>query len=305
MTLILNTTGLGECGETLFRMHNANTKLDVIADGCGRFTVRLEQRSLVRLQTFQPVVVTRPGVYYFAGHGSPLSIDLMFAGAKLRRDPRGDARTLFVDPLPPAASGPSGLVFPNRTPSADLSVAELHFVETIFDIDKKLLDRSRYSLIRASGLLRHVLVDGGASLVDQANRRKQLKFVFKILDSTTMMHSVVKGLWLDVSPHRNSQSPGVLAVNRDRFLSTKVLLHDGVWATVRDVIKACANAKGGVHTGPAKTPEEQAVLALDDETIGGVDAELSIAMLAGLCRVVLLGLAPLVEALTVPVTNRG
>ena len=45
-------------------------------------------------------------------------------------------------------------------------------------------------------------------------------------------------------------------VNLDSFLKAPSFTLDGVTATVKDLIQACANAKGGVHFGSAKTSEK-------------------------------------------------
>jgi molybdenum-dependent DNA-binding transcriptional regulator ModE len=68
----------------------------------------------------------------------------------------------------------------------------------------------------------------------------------------------------------------------------------GTDATVRDLISACANAKGGVHLGKARTESEQRLLDWD-EVFSVIGTEPSLAALAGICRVTLLGLLFCVE----------
>lgn len=63
--------------------------------------------------------------------------------------------------------------------------------------------------------------------------------------------------------------------------------------TVKDVIRAAANADGGVHFGSAKNPEEELVLALDKETMRFGQAA-SRHVLKDICGVVVEGVMPLV-----------
>jgi hypothetical protein len=61
---------------------------------------------------------------------------------------------------------------------------------------------------------------------------------------------------------------------------------------VKDLIKACANAKGGVHLGKARIEAEQFVLDWD-QAMTFIGKEPSSMAIQGICRVVLAGLKDL------------
>lgn len=63
-----------------------------------------------------------------------------------------------------------------------------------------------------------------------------------------------------------------------------------------DLIRACANAKGGIHFGRTKIEDEQMVLDWD-QAINLLGEEPSIRAIAAVCRVSLRGLSDLVSAI--------
>ena len=86
-------------------------------------------------------------------------------------------------------------------------------------------------------------------------------------------------------------------ISLDEFLNARILKVKGQTATVKDVVKACANAKGGVHLGTAHSNEERLVVNFD-ETFIALRQDASLCAIEGICRVVLNGLRGLVEAIT-------
>jgi hypothetical protein len=97
----------------------------------------------------------------------------------------------------------------------------------------------------------------------------------------------------------SSRFPGAqtIEVNLEGFLKAPCLRLEGKTATVRDLIKACANVKGGVHLGRARTSEEDLVLDWD-RAFRVIGEEPSLVAIAGVCRVGLSGIEPLVRAIT-------
>ncbi len=176
---------------------------------------------------------------------------------------------------------------------ADASEDERFFLNTLRDIEQKLVAYDRYALIRASGLIRQLLLEG---LVHRANRTHRVPLTFTTIDFTTGPPGAPKEHWLDLDP---DPFPGAATVtcSLDQFLAAPCLTWGGVSATVRDVISVCANAKGGVHLGIARTEREQSLLDWD-QILVVTGEEPSLAALVGICRVTLVGLNNLVAALT-------
>lgn len=179
-------------------------------------------------------------------------------------------------------------------PSLDLSAGgteeECFFLSTLADIDRKVVNGDRYSLIRAAGLLRQLLLD---RLVHVVNRKYRAPIEFSTIDFTTPPPIKPEVHWQTLDPSRFPGAPTVTC-SLDQFLAAPCLQWKSTNATVKDLIRACANAKGGIHLGKAKTGEEQ--LLLDwDIVFSMAENEPSLSALAGICRVVLVGLRSLAE----------
>jgi len=181
--------------------------------------------------------------------------------------------------------------------------AEFSFLGTCDDIRNKLIRGRRYDIIRASGLLRHLFMDG-ERLMDAANQRFRLKIDFYCGDddSSTWQDALaaMKELptsfsWWPPSVGMNRQD--AKRVKLDGFLKTPVMYKGGeVALKVSDIIQTCAHVYGGVHSGTPKNNQDKLILALDEEiTIGG--GEPSIGAIYSICIVALDGLTPLVNAI--------
>ncbi|MEE8169381.1 MAG: hypothetical protein V3T70_02425, partial [Phycisphaerae bacterium] len=84
--------------------------------------------------------------------------------------------------------------------------------------------------------------------------------------------------------------------NLDRLIGAHCLTFKDHDYTARDVIKAAAHLKGGVHAGKPETARDMGLLDLDEVLrVGGIDA--SLAALRCIINVVLRGLQPLVDAI--------
>lgn len=80
------------------------------------------------------------------------------------------------------------------------------------------------------------------------------------------------------------------------FLATNCLSFHQFDYTVRDIIKACAHYKGGIHSSSPTDDKDQAILDLDEVmSIAGLDA--SLANLKGISTIAINGLEPLTTAI--------
>jgi hypothetical protein len=168
------------------------------------------------------------------------------------------------------------------------------FLDTVRDIQSKIVENNRYSITRASALLRQLLIDE-SPLIHQVNRRHRLKLEFETIDFT--MKPPLKPLlhWqnLDASPFPRARK---VRIDLDGLLRAQCLTFKEHEYSVLDILKACAHLKGGVHSGTPKTDKEEALLDLDEVfKIGPLDG--SLAALRGILIVTLAGLRPLIDAI--------
>jgi hypothetical protein len=176
--------------------------------------------------------------------------------------------------------------------TAVLSPEECFFFDTLQDIQEKLAVSTRYSLIRSSGLLRQLLIDG-EPLIHRINRRYHLKIEFEIVEPSS----------LPILPEvdwQNLLAAGFpkakrIRVNLERLLNTNFLRCNSFDYTVKDLIKTCANIMGGIHHITPDT-KEQSLLDLDKaiEMAGEIP---SLKALKAIVTIVLNGLLPLVNAI--------
>lgn len=91
-------------------------------------------------------------------------------------------------------------------------------------------------------------------------------------------------------------SADTIQVDLDNFLSAPCMTNQGITYSIRNIIKVCANIKGGIHVGQPITAAESELIQLD-EVHKIFDQEPSIAALQQIASVGLRGLQPLVDAI--------
>ncbi|ATC65201.1 hypothetical protein CMV30_15245 [Nibricoccus aquaticus] len=172
--------------------------------------------------------------------------------------------------------------------------AEAFFLRAIADLDETALKNDWYETLRGSAIMRQLLLDG---MLSRANTRFCLKFKFRINDVEELPADVPspESHWFNLDPG-SVTTREIIEINRDAFLARKCMLFKGQAASVKDVINACANSKGGVHYGPAKTEGDRTVIALD-EAFKVSDVDISYVSMTGLFRITLVALKPLVSAI--------
>ena len=170
------------------------------------------------------------------------------------------------------------------------------FLKTLADLEATAANPEWYGLIKASGLLRLLLLEGDA-LVHQVNRDYGLKLEFRFHALPKLGQENVLAAWtrLSKSANPNDQREPQTG-NLDDFLTAGCLGLRGRNLTVGDVIRANAHLKGGVHVGRLRQKDvgEAGVLVMDQMlNVGG--AEASLAVLRDIIQVTLEGLKPLAE----------
>ncbi len=127
------------------------------------------------------------------------------------------------------------------------------FVNTIDDLQLRFERKTEYDLLRASGLIRQLLIDANP-LLDQVNKKLKIKIRFKVqkrinifedqIDSDGKVLPHMNGI-IFISPPKSSDF--VEYLNKSDFLKYELLSHFERKFTVLDVIKICANKYGGIH----------------------------------------------------------
>lgn len=125
----------------------------------------------------------------------------------------------------------------------------LLFIRTLDDIKSKL-NGDGYDYLKATGLMRSLIIDGGASLVDIVNRDFGIKIKF-VVRKNKKKDNPPQIMWRSVTP-QNHEIGNSIELNRTDFLKEVVLVYNQYTYTVYDVIMYAANMMGGIHAGIAK-----------------------------------------------------
>ena len=170
---------------------------------------------------------------------------------------------------------------------------ERFFIETINDIQEKLKTNRKYEIIKASGLLRLLLLDA-EPLIIKINKKFQLKLEFEISDYKEKL-PVETNLELNLVNLDVSKFPGAKTVkaNLKELLAIKCMIYKTTEISVKDLIKYCAHIKGGIHFGNPEDDIDESLISVDEQ-LKMVEEESSIILLKGILRIVLKGLIPLI-----------
>lgn len=166
------------------------------------------------------------------------------------------------------------------------------FVETLSDLTKRLTSKRRYDGLRVSALVRQLLADGNP-LLTQANRESRVSISFKVRKTTDWgVSGVVPEIsWTALNPTQDDESVDLRLAD---FLSTRVLLIDGTYYEVLDVISAVANVMGGVHLNKGQSQADKDLRGLQNK-INTPAGELILAAMLDIGLVVLYALQPLAK----------
>lgn len=128
------------------------------------------------------------------------------------------------------------------------------FVHTVQDLRSKIRANTTYSLIRACGLVRHLILDGVGCLSNQANRayKKQIRYHIKDFENAPMTYDYNGSGGRTILPIGKSK-----LVKLEEFLKSKIHYSFRDEFTVYDFIVTGAHYYGGVHTGAPDSKQEQ------------------------------------------------
>ena len=162
------------------------------------------------------------------------------------------------------------------------------FLRTVEDLSKKVNLGTPYHWLRASALVRQLLIYGHP-LVGRINRSSGLKLRYEVPDITgavdehTMVLMAGDGL-LGMYPTRT--------VNRDGFLAAPLIYVRPRWFTMLEIVDVAAHVLGGVHNNEPKVGSQQDLSAFDAsfQVLGGGAA---VTQIRGIGHITIVGLKPL------------
>jgi hypothetical protein len=177
--------------------------------------------------------------------------------------------------------------------------AEKLFLDTLRDLEAKIVSQTDYDILNASNLIRRLFLADSPALVHQVNKNYRLGFRFQVAESRgtpkgvppPTFYSVQDGFDPDTAP---PDAPRKL-IKLDEFLGFPLGTVAQKPYTVRDVILFNANVMGASHAGTARTDLEKALAQIGNALrVGGREAPLR--QLQPIGRVILKALKPLREA---------
>ena len=221
---------------------------------------------------------------------SPLSLHVRINGTDLVCAPLGQ-RVKIVTRLkaPPQRRSSKPVNFSLNVPPFATD-AEALFARTIGDLSLASESNDWHVLLKSSAHLRLFLLDG---LFHKASENHRLKVGFMVAGNSAPPPIAVDKQWISIAPH-DIPLINLVTVNLEQLLKLKVFESKGESITVRDVIRAAANADGGIHFGRPTSAEEKLVLVLDKESMRFGQAS-SRHILRDICKVVVAGSIPLIE----------
>lgn len=175
------------------------------------------------------------------------------------------------------------------------------FIHTVDDLRTKVEAGDDYSILRATALLRQLLMDGH-SLTHQVNRTYRIRLGFEVcgrsyrdimLSTNPDFYSSLDGI------HKSGLLAGsVEPISLDQLLSEPVLVSDGQVFTVGDLIRHGANVDGGVHRGQPRNDLEQALSDLANGSFMVAGQAINYRQLRPIALIMLDGLEPVYKTIS-------
>jgi|GEM_PF-2525998 len=140
--------------------------------------------------------------------------------------------------------------------------AEL-FIKTIDDLRERQIKGDEYNMLRACGLLRHLLTDALPLVqIIERSMRKKLLFTVSSFDDIKISGQRTKAYTCIIDIDYTYVDHKTLDLDAFRkHICFIVREHD---YSVSNIIKAGANIKGGVHTGRPENEKERIIVSIDD-----------------------------------------
>lgn len=249
---------------------------------------------------FQPLDVPSGAYVVVSIRGAPGYIELRINSVNLLENADGRAAVVKID----TPSGPieqRKLLFPGLSAAQGHNSHQRLFLGKVADIDQKLCAGDWYSLIAASGLIRSLVLDA-ATVFGLANQGFSLKPSFRSIGSKFKLPELSAEtemtMWNGCMPPHGGELTKLVGL--DDFLNSPLLItSDKVIAKVSDVIKLCANTKGGVHVDKV-TKAPQVALVNWGEQFPEPQHDMNVYAISSIGIALLEGLTPLIDAIRQP-----
>jgi hypothetical protein len=138
------------------------------------------------------------------------------------------------------------------------------FLNIISELKKRYENQTEYDILKASGLIRQLLVDSNP-IIEQVNRKYKLKITYRVQERIKLPFerfnedgTAWKPLYgiVFITPQENSP---VELLNRDDFFKYELLSYHNEMINVLEVIKICANKYGGIHYDEKRNLKESSI----------------------------------------------
>ena len=180
--------------------------------------------------------------------------------------------------------------------------ADQLFIETLNDLEGRTgATASEYDLLRASHLLRQLLLDG-EPLIGTVNLERRLDIRYTIGRSAMRDMQIADGavFWAiqdGFDPQTAPPSVTSATLKRDELLREMVIYSRPLELSVRDVIKFLAHVEGGVHHRAPTDDKERALREITHQiAMGGLSP--TARSLRAIARVVIRATGPLRQLAT-------
>jgi hypothetical protein len=170
-------------------------------------------------------------------------------------------------------------------------------VRTFEDLHRSTNSPDEYEVLRASQLIRQLLLDGSNSLVDRVNRTHKLKLKYLAVPVTppSAIGSPSTAPWCaldEIDPCLDSTGSPPVEFRWDKFQKLIVAASGGHTHSVHDIIDYLAHIAGGVHIGIPSNDRERVLAALESKLPGLAISPIAVTLRA-IGRIILRGLSEL------------
>jgi hypothetical protein len=173
---------------------------------------------------------------------------------------------------------------------------EQNLLRSILELQQRVAATDTFNLLQAAAILRRLLLDA-SPVIHLANKGHRASLRFPVVDEHRTRNVDLGPVFTFINfcpDFAATDEIGLLSL--DKLLATAVLRDNERNFSVREVIKVCANLKGGIHFDQPESQEEKALIGLDKKYLVFF-SEASIATLPSIAWSVIAGLRPLVDAI--------
>lgn len=137
------------------------------------------------------------------------------------------------------------------------------FIHTLNDLYKSINSNNEYEVLRVSGLIRQLFLDGGSSLFDRVNRNYRLKLNFEIAEYNSPKNflptPLISASFTELEPKEAPSHWVRKKLNRDKFFSYVIAEVEEHKYSIRELVKFAANIMGGIHSSDASEDKDKSL----------------------------------------------